>query len=55
MSTDVPATVLIPIHHAPQRAPRAQRGKDKRRRTCPRAVRTVAFKEVADSRITCGE
>jgi transposase len=56
MGTDAPTTVFIPIHCAPKKAPCPKCGKaGKRKRTCTRAVRTVAYEQVAFLRITYGE
>src|SRR6476661_8231776 len=56
MGTDAPTTVFIPVHCAPKKAPCPTCGKlGKRKRTCTREVRTVAFKTVAFLRITYGE
>src|SRR6267154_6812374 len=56
MGTDAPTTVFIPVHCAPKKAPCPQCGKlGKRKRTCTREVRTVAFKAVAYLKITYGE
>src|SRR3974377_2631533 len=56
MGTDAPTTVFIPVHCAPQKAPCPKWGKlGKRKRTCTREVRTVAFKAVAYLKITYGE
>jgi hypothetical protein len=56
MGTDAPTTVFIPVHCAPKKAPCPQCGKlGKRKRTCTREVRTVAYKAVAYLKITYGE
>jgi Transposase len=56
MGTDAPTTVFIPIHCAPKKAPCPECGKSgRRKRTCTREVRTVAYKAVAYLRITYGE
>ena len=56
MGTDAPTTVFIPVHCASKKAPCAQCGKlGKRKRTCTREVRTVAYKAVAYLKITYGE
>jgi hypothetical protein len=48
MGTDAPTIVFIPVHCAPKKAPCSKCGKlGKRKRTCTREVRTVAFKAVA--------
>ena len=56
MGTDAPTTIFIPIHCAPKKAPCPKCGQSgKRKRTCTREVRTVAYKVVAFLRITYGE
>ena len=56
MGTDAPTTVFIPVHCAPKKAPCPQCGKmGKRKRTCTREVRTVAYKAIAYLKITYGE
>src|SRR3974377_128760 len=56
MGADGPPIVFIPVHCAPQKAPCPKCGKlGKRKRTCTREVRTVAFKAVAYLKITYGE
>jgi Transposase len=56
MGTDAPTTVFIPVHCAPKKAPCPQCGRlGKRKRTCTREVRTVAYKAVAYLKITYGE
>ncbi len=56
MGTDAPTIVFIPIHCAPKKAPCPKCGKlGKRKRTCTREVRTVAFRVVAYLKITYGE
>ena len=56
MGTDAPTIVFIPVHCAPKKAPCPKCGKlGKRKRTCTREVRTVAFKAVAYLKITYGE
>jgi hypothetical protein len=56
MGADAPTTVFIPVHCAPQKAPCPQCGKlGRRKRTCTREVRTVAYKAVASLKITYGE
>jgi len=53
MGTDAPTIVFIPVHCAPKKAPCPKCGKlGKRKRTCTREVRTVAFKAVAYLKIT---
>jgi len=56
MGTDSPTTVFIPVHCVPKKAPCPQCGKlGKRKRTCTREVRTVAYKAVAYLKISYGE
>src|SRR5208337_3251342 len=56
MGTDALTIVFIPVHCAPKKAPCPKCGKlGKRKRTCTREVRTVAFKAVAYLKITYGE
>jgi transposase-like protein len=56
MGADAPTTVFIPVHCAPKKAPCPTCGElGKRKRTCTREVRTVAFKVVAYLKITYGE
>jgi transposase-like protein len=56
MGTEVPTTVVIPVHCAPKKAPCPMCGKrGHRKRTVTRRVRTVAYKRVAFLEITCGE
>jgi len=56
MGADAPTTVFIPVHCATKKAPCPQCGKmGKRKRTCTREVRTVAYKAVAYLKITYGE
>src|SRR5690242_19757730 len=56
MGTHAPTTVFLPIHCAPKKAPCPRCGKaGRRKRTCTREVRTVAYKQVAFLRITDGE
>ena len=56
MGADAPTIVFIPVHCAPKKAPCPKCGKlGKRKRTCTREVRTVAFKAVAYLKITYGE
>jgi transposase-like protein len=56
MGTDAPTTVFIPIHCAPKKAPCPRCGRlGKRKRTCTREVRTVAYKAVAYLKVTYGE
>src|SRR6516165_119722 len=56
MGTDAPTTIFIPVHCVPKKAPCPHCGEmGKRKRTCTREVRTVAFKAIAYLRITYGE
>ena len=56
MGTDAPTIAFIPVHCAHKKAPCPQCGKlGKRKRTCTREVRTVAFKAVVYLKITYGE
>src|SRR5271154_2944523 len=56
MGTEAPTTIVIPIQHAPKKAPCPQCGKrGRRQRTVTRRVRTVAYKAVAYLEITYGE
>ena len=56
MGTDAPTIAFIPVHCAHKRAPCPHCGKlGKRKRTCTREVRTVAFKAVVYLKITYGE
>ena len=57
MCTDAPATVVIPVHCAPKKAPCPRCGKHgtRKRKLPPRRVRTVLYKTVAFLEITCGE
>src|SRR3954453_20496529 len=56
MGADAPTTLFIPVHCAPKKAPCPRCGKSgKRKRTCTREVRTVAYKAVAYLKITYGE
>jgi hypothetical protein len=56
MGTGAPTPVVIPIHHAPKKAPCPKCGKHgRRKRTFTRTVRTVAYRTVAVLEITCGE
>ena len=57
MCTDAPATVVIPLHCAPKKAPCPRCGKHgaRKRKLPPRRVRTVLYKTVAFLEITCGE
>jgi transposase-like protein len=56
MGTEAPTPVVIPVHHAPKKAPCPKCGKlGRRKRTFTRQVRTVAYKTVAVLEITGGE
>jgi transposase-like protein len=56
MGTDVPTTIVIPVHCAPKKAPCPKCGKSgRRKRKVLRKVRTVAYKAIAYLEITCGE
>ena len=56
MGTDAPTTVFIPVDCAPKKAPCPRCGKlGKRKRTCTREVRTVAYKAIAYLKVTYGE
>jgi hypothetical protein len=56
MGTEAPTPVVIPLLHAPKKAPCPECGKlGRRKRTFTRTVRTVAYKAVAFLKITCGE
>jgi hypothetical protein len=57
MSTEAPTPVVIPLHHAPKKAPCPKCGKHGRRKRIltPRRVRTVAYKTIVSLEITCGE
>jgi hypothetical protein len=56
MGTEAPTPVVIPVHHAPKKAPCPKCGKHgRRKRTFTRTVRTVAYKTIAFLEITCGE
>jgi transposase-like protein len=56
MGTEAPTTLVIPLTHAPKKAPCPECGKlGRRKRTFTRIVRTVAYKAVAFLEITCGE
>jgi hypothetical protein len=57
MGTGAPTPVVIPIHHAPKKAPCPKCGKHGRpkRKLTPRRVRTVAYKAIAHLEITGGE
>jgi transposase-like protein len=56
MGTEAPTPVVIPLHHAPKKAPCPKCGKHgRRKRTLTRTVRTVAFKAIVYLEVTCGE
>jgi hypothetical protein len=56
MGTNTPPTIFIPVSRAPKKAPCPHCGKPgKRKRTCTREVRTIAYKRVAYLKITYGE
>jgi hypothetical protein len=56
MGTEAPTPIVIPIQHAPKKAPCPKCGKrGRRKRTVTRRVRTVAYKAVAYLEITYGE
>jgi Transposase len=56
MGADAPTIVFIPVQCAPKKAPCPKCGKlGRRKRTCTREVRTVAFKAVAYLKVTYGE
>ena len=56
MGTEAPTPIVIPIQHAPKKAPCPQCGKrGHRKRIVTRRVRTVAYKAVAYLEITYGE
>src|SRR5512143_3783686 len=56
MGTEAPTSVVIPVHCAPKKAPCPKCGKlGRRKRTCTRSVRTVAYKAIASLEITYGE
>src|SRR5512135_267211 len=56
MGTEAPTSVVIPVHCAPKKAPCPKCGKlGRRKRTCTRSVRTVAYKAIVCLEITYGE
>jgi transposase-like protein len=56
MGTEAPTPVVIPVHCAPKKAPCPKCGKlGRRKRTCTRSVRTVAYKAIVSLEITYGE
>jgi transposase-like protein len=56
MGTEAPTSVVIPVHCAPKKAPCPKCGKlGRRKRTCTRSVRTVAYKAIVFLAITYGE
>ena len=56
MGYEAPTPIVVPIHHAPKKAPCPKCGKQgRRKRTITRRVRTVAYKAVIYLKITCGE
>jgi transposase-like protein len=56
MGTEAPTPVVIPVHRAPKKAPCPKCGKlGRRKRTCTRSVRTVAYKAIVFLEITYGE
>ena len=56
MGTEAPTPVVIPVHCAPKKAPCPKCGKlGRRKRTCMRSVRTVAYKAIVFLEITYGE
>jgi len=56
MGTEAPTPVVIPVHCAPKKAPCPKCGKlGRRKRTCTRSVRTVAYKAIVFLEITYGE
>ena len=56
MGTEAPNSIVIPVHCAPKKAPCPHCGKrGRRKRTCNRTVRTVAYKAVAVLEVTYGE
>jgi hypothetical protein len=56
MGTEAPTPVVIPLHHAPKKAPCPKCGRHgRRKRTFTRTVRTVAFKAIIYLEVTCGE
>src|SRR5512132_2807040 len=56
MGTEAPTPVVLPVHCAPKKAPCPKCGKlGRRKRTCMRSVRTVAYKAIVFLEITYGE
>src|SRR5258708_32407674 len=56
MGTEAPTPVVIPVHCAPKNAPCPKCGKPgRRKRTCTRSVRTVAYKAIVSLEITSGQ
>src|SRR5512132_884418 len=56
MGTEAPTPVVLPVHCAPKKAPCPKCGKlGRRKRTCMRSVRTVAYKAIVFLVITYGE
>src|SRR4051812_40226060 len=56
MGTEAPASIVLPVHCAPKKAPCPKCGTRGRRvRTLTRTVRTVAYKAIASLEITYGE
>jgi transposase-like protein len=56
MGTEAPTPVVIPVHCAPKKAPCPKCGQlGRRKRTCTRRVRTVAYKAIVFLEITYGE
>ena len=56
MGTEAPTTIVIPVHCAPKKAPCPKCGKlGRRKRTCTRSVRTVAYNAIVFLEITYGE
>jgi hypothetical protein len=56
MGTEAPTPAVIPVHCAPKKAPCPKCGKlGRRKRTCTRRVRTVAYKAIVFLEITYGE
>jgi transposase-like protein len=56
MGTEAPTPVVIPVPCAPKKAPCPKCGKlGRRKRTCTRSVRTVAYKAIVYREITYGE
>jgi transposase-like protein len=56
MGTEAPSPVVIPVHCAPKKAPCPKCGiLGRRKRTCTRSVRTVAYQAIVFLEITYGE